>query len=136
MCNPKCRYFAAVDLEELEAFLKQLPGIIVVDHMGRPDVTKGVDHPNFAHFIRLMAENKNIWTKVTCPERLTNVGPPYDDVVPDYQAIVDQFEDRFLWGTGWPHPNMKSHMPDDGALVDYIPRISAVLAAIVWSMLD
>ena len=44
-------YFEAADLEELEPFLKQLPGIVVVDHLGRPDVTKGVDHPDFARFI-------------------------------------------------------------------------------------
>ena len=117
-------YFEAADLEELEPFLKQLPGIVVVDHMGRPDVTKGVDHPEFERFIRLMATNENVWTKVTCPERLTVSGPPYDDVVPYYREIVDQFEDRVLWGTDWPHPNMKSHMPDDGALVDYIPQIA------------
>ena len=121
-------YFEAADLEELEPFLTQLPGIIVVDHMGRPDVTKGADHPNFEHFIRLMAENENIWTKVTCPERLTVSGPPYEDVVPFYQRIVDQFEDRVLWGTDWPHPNMKSHMPDDGFLVDYIPKIARTSA--------
>jgi len=117
-------YFEAADLEELGPFLKQLPGIVVVDHMGRPDVNKGVDHPDFARFINLMAENENIWAKVTCPERLTATGAPYDDVVPYYQAIVNRFEDRVLWGTDWPHPNMKSHMPDDGALVDYIPRIA------------
>ena len=117
-------YFEAADLEELEPFLKRLPGIVVVDHMGRPDVTKGVDHPDFERFIRLMATNENIWTKVTCPERLTVSGPPYDDVMPYYREIVDRFEDRVLWGTDWPHPNMKSHMPDDGALVDCIPRIA------------
>ena len=117
-------YFEAADLEELEPFLRQLPGVVVVDHMGRPDVTKGVDHPDFERFIRLMATNENIWTKVTCPERLTVSGPPYGDVVPYYREIVDQFEDRVLWGTDWPHPNMKSHMPDDGALVDYIPEIA------------
>jgi len=117
-------YFEAADLEELEPFLKQLPTTIVVDHMGRPDVTKGVDHPDFQRFIQLMEENENIWSKVTCPERLTVQGTPYDDVVPFYQAIVDRFEDRVLWGTDWPHPNMKSHMPDDGALVDYIPKIA------------
>ncbi|MEL6808885.1 MAG: amidohydrolase family protein [Pseudomonadota bacterium] len=121
-------YFEAADLEDLQPFLEKLPGIIVVDHMGRPDVTKGVDHPDFARFIRLMSENENIWTKVTCPERLTADGPPYNDVVPYYQAIVDQFEDRVLWGTDWPHPNMQSHMPDDGALVDYIPRIARTRA--------
>ena len=117
-------YFEAIDLEELEPFLKQLPGIVVVDHLGRPDVTKGVNHPDFTRFIDFMTKNENIWTKVTCPERLTTTGASYDEVVPYYQAIVDRFEDRVLWGTDWPHPNMKSHMPDDGALVDYIPRIA------------
>ncbi|MWD29850.1 amidohydrolase family protein [Aquicoccus sp. SCR17] len=117
-------YFEAADLEELEPFLKQLPTTVVVDHMGRPDVEKGVDHPDFQRFIRLMEEDESIWSKVTCPERLTKQGAPYDDVVPFYQAIVERFEDRVLWGTDWPHPNMKSHMPDDGVLVDYIPRIA------------
>jgi len=117
-------YFEAADLEELEPFLKQLPTTIVVDHMGRPDVAKGVDHPDFQRFIRLMEENEAIWSKVTCPERLSLQGPPYDDVVPFCRTIVDRFPDRVLWGTDWPHPNMKSHMPDDGVLVDYIPRIA------------
>ena len=117
-------YFEAQDLEDLEPFLKQLPTVVVVDHMGRPDVTKPVDHPDFGRFIRLMAENENIWSKVTCPERLTKKGPPYDDVVPFAARVVEAFPDRVLWGTDWPHPNMKSHMPDDGALVDFIPRIA------------
>ena len=117
-------YFEAQDLEDLEPFLQELPGTIVIDHMGRPDVKNGVDHIDFNRFISLLENNSSIWSKVTCPERLTVAGPPYDDVVPFYQAIVDRFEDRVLWGTDWPHPNMKSHMPDDGALVDYIPRIA------------
>ncbi|MBS8225057.1 2-pyrone-4,6-dicarboxylate hydrolase [Vannielia litorea] len=117
-------YFEAADLEELVPFLESLPTVLVVDHMGRPDVSKGVDHPDFQRFIQLMERNENIWSKVTCPERLTKAGPPYDDVIPFYQAIVERFPDRVLWGTDWPHPNMKSHMPDDGALVDYIPKIA------------
>jgi len=121
-------YFEASDLADLQPFLQQLPGIIVVDHMGRPDVTKSVDHPDFQRFMDLMSGNENIWSKVTCPERLTVAGPPYEDVVPYYQAIVQEFENRVLWGTDWPHPNMKSHMPDDGALVDYIPQIAETSA--------
>ncbi|MGB1753320.1 MAG: amidohydrolase family protein, partial [Paracoccaceae bacterium] len=109
-------YFEAQDLEDLEPFLQELPGIIVIDHMGRPNVKNGVEHIDFKRFISLMENNPSIWSKVTCPERLTIAGPPYDDVVPFYQVIVDRFEDRVLWGTDWPHPNMKSHMPDDGAL--------------------
>ena len=75
-------YFEAQDLEELEPFLKKLPTIIVVDHMGRPNVDNGVKHTNFQRFVRLMEENANIWSKVTCQERLTSEGTPNDDVVP------------------------------------------------------
>ncbi len=117
-------YFEAADLAELTPFLHQLPTTIVVDHMGRPDVAKGVDHPNFQAFLALMRDRENIWSKVTCPERLTQTGPPYTDVIPFAAKLVRQFPDRVLWGTDWPHPNMKSHMPDDGQLVDFIPGIA------------
>ncbi|MZR31363.1 amidohydrolase family protein [Sneathiella litorea] len=117
-------YFEAPDLEELIPFLKQLPTTVVVDHMGRPDVTKGVDHPEFQRFVNLLEENKNFWTKVSCPERLTVASPPYEDVIPFGKHLVQRFPDRVLWGTDWPHPNMKSHVPDEGVLVDVIPRIA------------
>jgi 2-pyrone-4,6-dicarboxylate lactonase len=117
-------YFEAPDLEDLKPFLKQLPTTVVVDHMGRPDVTKGVDHPDFQSFTSLLEENQNIWTKVSCPERLTVAGPPYKDVIPFARHLVQRFPDRVLWGTDWPHPNMKSHVPDEGVLVDVIPHIA------------
>jgi 2-pyrone-4,6-dicarboxylate lactonase len=117
-------YFEAPDLEELIPFLKQLDTTIVVDHMGRPDVTNGVDHEDFQRFVNLLADNDNIWTKVSCPERLTQQAPDYSDVVPFARALVEKFPDRVLWGTDWPHPNMNSHVPDDGKLVDVIPMIA------------
>jgi len=118
-------YFEASDLPELYPFLASLPTTVVVDHMGRPDVTKPADGPEFELFVQLMRECPRIWSKVTCPERLTRVGPPgYDDVVPFARRIVETFPDRVLWGTDWPHPNLKGHMPDDGKLVDFIPRIA------------
>jgi 2-pyrone-4,6-dicarboxylate lactonase len=117
-------YFEAQDLESLVPFLTSLPFTLVVDHMGRPDVAKGVDHPDFQRFVNLLAEHDNIWTKVTCPERFTVAGPPYDDVVPFQRALVERFPDRVLWGTDWPHPNMTWIVPDDGELVDLIPRIA------------
>ncbi|TDK51568.1 amidohydrolase family protein [Antarcticimicrobium luteum] len=121
-------YFEAPDLEALIPFLESLPTVIVVDHMGRPDVTKGTDHPDFQRFVDLLARNDNIWTKVSCPERLTVAGPPYTDVVPFARHLVETFPTRVLWGTDWPHPNMKSHVPDDGQLVDVIPQIAPTSA--------
>ena len=118
-------YFESQDLSELAAFLTSLPGTIVLDHMGRPDLSKPADGPEFDRFIRLLSDNDSMWTKVSCPERLSQDGPPgYGDVVPFAKRVVDMFPDRVLWGTDWPHPNMKSHMPDDGHLVDYIPKVA------------
>jgi len=118
-------YFEAADLAERWDFFTSLPTPVVVDHMGRPDVTKPVDGPEFGLFVRLMAEHPQVWSKVTCPERLSVSGPPgYDDVVPFARHLVELFPDRVLFGTDWPHPNLKSHMPDDGRIVDYVPRIA------------
>ena len=118
-------YFEAPELPELYNFFTSLPATVVVDHMGRPDVALPVDGPEFALFLKLMGENENFWSKVTCPERLSRAGPPgYDDVVPFARRLVETFPDRVLWGTDWPHPNMESHMPDDGQLVDFIPKIA------------
>jgi 2-pyrone-4,6-dicarboxylate lactonase len=125
-------YFEAADLPELWDFFTSLPTIVVVDHMGRPDVTLPLNGPQFELFVRLMSEHENIWSKVSCPERLSVTGPPaldgqrqaYRDVVPFARRIVENFPDRVLWGTDWPHPNLKNHMPDDGLLVDFIPQIA------------
>jgi len=118
-------YFEAQDLPELWDFFTTLPTKVVVDHMGRPDVGKPVDGPEFNLFVKLLTEHTNVWSKVSCPERLSKSGPPgYDDVVPFARRIVETFPDRVLWGTDWPHPNMKTHMPDDGRLVDFIPHIA------------
>jgi 2-pyrone-4,6-dicarboxylate lactonase len=118
-------YFEAAELPELYDFIASLPATVVVDHMGRPDVTKPVDNPEFALFEKLMADNPQVWSKVTCPDRLSASGPPhYDDFVPFSRRLVERFPDRVLWGTDWPHPNLKTHMPDDGALVNIIPRIA------------
>ena len=125
-------YFEAVDLSELWDFFTSLPTTVVVDHMGRPDVSKGVDSTEFALFEKFMREHENVWSKVSCPERLSVTGPKalhgeqnaYRDVIPFAKRIVEAFPDRVLWGTDWPHPNLKDHMPDDGLLVDFIPHIA------------
>ncbi len=125
-------YFEAADLPELADFLSELPATIVVDHMGRPDVTKPVDGPEFSRFLKFMDDYENIWCKVSCPERLSVSGPAalngeknaYRDVVPFARKVVEEFPSRVMWGTDWPHPNLKGSMPDDGLLVDFIPHIA------------
>ncbi|MBM7442723.1 amidohydrolase family protein [Streptomyces sp. HB132] len=124
-------YFESADLPELEGFFGSLPTPLVVDHMGRPDVTLPVGGPQFTRFLRFVASN-DVWVKVSCPERLSVSGPAalggerhaYRDVVPFGRRVVEEFGDRVLWGTDWPHPNLTDHMPDDGLLVDYVPQVA------------
>ena len=118
-------YFEAAELEELQDFFLALPAPLVVDHMGTPQVAEGAEGPLFERFLAFMAARDDIWCKVTCPERLSAEGPPfYGDVVPFGRRVVEQFPDRVLWGTDWPHPNMRTHTPDEGHLVDFIPKIA------------
>jgi 2-pyrone-4,6-dicarboxylate lactonase len=125
-------YFEARDLPELWDFFTALPTTVVVDHMGTPDLTQPADGPEFELFVKFMREHANVWCKVTCPERLSVTGPAaldgernaYRDVIPFARRIVDAFPDRVIWGTDWPHPNLRKHMPDDGLLVDFIPHIA------------
>jgi 2-pyrone-4,6-dicarboxylate lactonase len=95
-------------------------------------VKQPIDGPEFSLFLKFMHEHPNVWSKVSCPERLSATGPKalkgerhaYRDVWPFARRVVEAFPDRVLWGTDWPHPNLKDHMPDDGLLVDVIPHIA------------
>jgi 2-pyrone-4,6-dicarboxylate lactonase len=117
-------YFEAPDLAELKPLFSSLPTKVVVDHMGRPDVRLGTAHPQWRAFVDWMGEDADVWCKVSCPERLSAAGPPYDDVVPFQRQIVETFPDRCLWGTDWPHPNLKGQMVDDGVITDQIPKFA------------
>jgi 2-pyrone-4,6-dicarboxylate lactonase len=117
-------YFEADILEELIPFLEAIPTTIVVDHLGRPDIAQGPEGKDIRAFKTLMDGHPNIWTKVSGAERLSPMGPPFDDFVEVIRPVVERYPDRVLWGTDWPHPNMEHRIPDDGSLVDLVPRIA------------
>lgn len=116
-------YFDAEDIDSLAPFLREIPTEVVVDHMGRVPVEEGTGGHAFSLLHELVTGDDRFWVKISCPERLSKQGPPYADVDPIARALLEAVPDRVLWGTDWPHPNMKSHMPDDGALVDRIMTI-------------
>ncbi len=117
-------YFEADILVELRPFLEAIPTSIVVDHMGRPDMSQGPDGADMRAFRTLLDSRVDIWAKVSCPDRLSAQGVPYGDFVDAVRPLVADYPDRVLWGTDWPHPNMQDAIPDDGGLVDVIPRIA------------
>jgi 2-pyrone-4,6-dicarboxylate lactonase len=122
-------YFEADILAELRPFLHAIPVPLVIDHMGRPDVTQGPDGGDMRAFRGLLDSRPDIYFKATCPDRLDAAGPPWDAFAAAVAPLVADYPDRCLWGTDWPHPNMQDAIPDDGALVDMIPRIAPSAAA-------
>ena len=116
-------YFDSEDLEDLAPFLRSIDTSVVIDHMGRAPVEQGLGSRPFKLLDTLMSDDETYWVKISCPERLSKTGPPYSDVDPVAGKLLERFSDRVLWGTDWPHPNMKSHIPDDGLLVDRIMTI-------------
>jgi predicted TIM-barrel fold metal-dependent hydrolase len=112
-------HFDAKDLPDYATLLDRMPGAYIIDHMARVPTADGVDQEPFQALLELM-DDERAWVKISGAERLTADGPPpYDDVVPYAQALVAAAPERVLWGTDWPHPNVR-HMPDDGDLVDLL----------------
>jgi 2-pyrone-4,6-dicarboxylate lactonase len=68
----------------------------------------------------MMQRDEKCWVKVCGCERVSSAGPPFVDAVPFARKIVETASDRVIWGTDWPHPNVKV-MPNDGDLVDLVP---------------
>jgi 2-pyrone-4,6-dicarboxylate lactonase len=117
-------YFESENLHKFESLIKKFQMPIVIDHMGRPDVTQGVQSETFQRICQLVATRPDNWIKVSCVERVSQAGAPYSDVIPFAKYLVDNFPDQVLWGTDWPHPNMEPNIPDDSLLVNNIPLIA------------
>lgn len=116
-------HFDAKDLPEHAELLARMPVPYIIDHMARVDASAGVDQVPFQQLFELLASDERAWVKISGAERLTADGtPPYDDVVPLGSALVETAPDRVLWGTDWPHPNVRE-MPDDGDLVDFLAQM-------------
>lgn len=115
-------HFDAVDIPRHRSLLQRMPCPYVIDHMGRVPVTAGLDQEPFQRLLELL-EDDRAWVKISGAERLTADGAaPYDDVVPFARALVGAAPERVLWGTDWPHPNVRV-MPDDGDLVDLLAQL-------------
>jgi 2-pyrone-4,6-dicarboxylate lactonase len=106
----------AKDLAELKPTLERLDIPFVIDHMARVTASGGLSQQPFRLLLELM-RNDLCWVKISGAERVSSLGPPFTDALPFARALVAAAPDRVLWGTDWPHPNVK-WMPNDGDLMD------------------
>ncbi|CAH0157501.1 amidohydrolase [Roseomonas sp. CECT 9278] len=118
-----------VDFNSILAFeelLRSLRLTVVVDHMGRVPAPEGTGHPAFRILLELLRE-QNWWVKVSGSERISAAGPPFHDAIPFARKLIEAAPDRTLWGTDWPHPNVRWE-PDEADLVDLLPQFADAAA--------
>jgi predicted TIM-barrel fold metal-dependent hydrolase len=113
------------NLIELESRLAKLPTDFVVDHIGLIRASEGgVGQPAFQALLRLVRTGR-CWVKLTGGYRISAEAPPYREVIPLAQALVQARPDRILWGSDWPHVMVKSKMPNTtdlfDVLLDWVP---------------
>jgi predicted TIM-barrel fold metal-dependent hydrolase len=111
----------AGDILSYREFLSRLRVPFVIDHMGRVEAAHGLEQEPFRRLLDLM-RNELAWIKVSGPERVSSSGPPFADAMPFARALIEAAPDRVLWGTDFPHPNVR-WMPNDGALVDWFAEM-------------
>jgi predicted TIM-barrel fold metal-dependent hydrolase len=115
-------HFDAQDVPEYSALIQRMPVPFVIDHMGRVQAAGGLAQKPFQTLLELM-KNPLAWVKISGAERVSTGGPPFHDAIPFAQALMEAAPDRILWGTDWPHPNVK-WMPNDGELVNLFELFS------------
>ena len=110
--------FPGSDIIALMPTLAAVKVPISIAHFAYQPATAGVSAPGFKALIELLRRG-NTWVKISGANRVSATDlPPYDDVKPMAQTLIEAASDRIMWGTDWPHPNKYVVNPNDGDLVD------------------
>jgi len=108
------------EMAGMAAGLKAVDVDLVLDHFGHFGAAHGIDHPGFAAMIELVAAGRT-WVKLSCPDRLSAAGAPYDDMRPLAKALIETRPDRMLWASDWPHVgHWDQPIPEDSGLLDWL----------------
>lgn len=106
------------DLPDRLAQIKDLPGELVIDHVGKFLSPVSVDDTPFKALLQLV--EAGAWVKLSAPYEISRSGPPhFDDVGALAKELVKAAPDHMLWATNWPHP-AQDPRPDDAMLMDVL----------------
>jgi len=93
---------------------------LVVDHCGRPDVTRGLSQPGFDALLQLGREGHAV--KLSGPFRFSCHPSPYQDVSPFIAALIDTFTPaRCVFGSDWPFLRTQDR-PDYASVLALLQR--------------
>ncbi len=108
------------ELMEMQDMFRPLKVNVVLDHFGRVEFDRGLDHPSIAFVDGLLREG-NWWMMLSNGDRRSKAGKPWADAVTFARHFLDVAPDRMIWGSDWPHPLLAESEPpkDDGELLEF-----------------
>ena len=101
----------AVDLGRIQVFVRESPVEVVIDHMGRVDAALAPLQAPFRTLLELVS-SRRCWVKLSGADRLAK-GGDLESAVPFARALVEAAPERVVWGTDWPHVNLKAPLSDE-----------------------
>jgi predicted TIM-barrel fold metal-dependent hydrolase len=124
-------------LIEIDDWLRGIEIPVIIDHFARVSFAEGVEQKPYQVLLDL-AREEHVWVKISCAERQSAVGSPYEDALPFAHALIEASPDRLLWGTDWPHSQRfkPGQMCDDGDLVDLLPEMVPDEAILARTLVD
>ncbi|MCT9387210.1 amidohydrolase family protein [Acinetobacter baumannii] len=94
---------------------------IVIDHMARPNLLDSQDAENTFHKLQQVMSNPKHWLKISGIDRAMNGQPAntWEASLNWVQKLIKLAPNRVVWGTDWPHPNIKGEVPNDDELLQF-----------------
>jgi len=105
-------YILPHQMPMLEDMAARFPGVkIVIDHLGKPDLTAPDPWADFRKMFRLKRFSQ-VWVSASEPYELSITKKyPYRDTFPYFKAVYEEFGSRqLIWGTGYPKPRWELPM--------------------------
>lgn len=104
---------------------------LVIDHMARAPVDGSADLAPLLDLLR----HPDVWIKLSGADRNTGGQDGYRAAVPQMARLIAQAPDRAIWGSDWPHVNIRYPRPGVPALLALLDQACesdpALLAAIL-----
>lgn len=126
-------HMSARQLAERADIIRQIPGKVVIDHMGRMDPHLGINDPALAVLFSLI-DKGNVWVKLSGPYLNTVKGFPWDDCHELAVTIAKYAPERVVWGSDYPHVTEKVK-PEEAfitnMIADWLPDEKARKLALV-----
>ena len=120
--------------EALARMIARHPGVrVIIDHIGKPDVTEASPHASFDPILRL-ADFPGVHAKIGDYQIASKQGYPWPDTHAFVTKLVGAFgADRMMWGTGFPGSGRLVPLADALAYVEKdLPLTAAQRHAILW----